>query len=267
MLGVILVDLGLALGFFGFVGMVRPVRRLGLPTRRRALFVFAVGLACGLAGALLPARERRAAATATRLDAVIPVWQFQERHETRIRASPAAVEAAVRAVTAREIALFRLLTWLRNPRLPGAGEPESLLAPSPDAPILDVALRSGFMTLAEEPGRELVFGAIVLAPAALRALPAAELERLRSEFTPEKFRALADPGYAKAVMNFRWTAEDDGWTRLTTETRVFATDAHAKRRFAAYWRLIYPGSSLIRRTWLAAIRRRAEVPSTPSPRR
>ena len=55
MLGVILVDLGLALGFFGFVGMVRPVRRLGLPTRRRALFVFAVGLACGLAGALLPA--------------------------------------------------------------------------------------------------------------------------------------------------------------------------------------------------------------------
>ncbi|HYW41393.1 MAG TPA: hypothetical protein VE959_00970 [Bryobacteraceae bacterium] len=28
--------------------------------------------------------------------------------------------------------------------------------------------------------------------------------------------------------------------------------------FAAYWRMIYPGSALIRRMWLRAIKRRAE---------
>ena len=42
------------------------------------------------------------------------------------------------------------------------------------------------------------------------------------------------------------------------ETRVHATDAPTKRKFAAYWRTIYPGSALIRVMWLRAIRRRAE---------
>ena len=50
-------------------------------------------------------------------------------------------------------------------------------------------------------------------------------------------------------MNFRLRDEGDGWIRLTTETRVFALDASARRRFAAYWRLISPGSAFIRRMW------------------
>ena len=44
-----------------------------------------------------------------------------------------------------------------------------------------------------------------------------------------------------------------------TGGRVHATDASARRRFAAYWRVIYPGSALIRRMWLRAIRVRAEA--------
>jgi hypothetical protein len=39
-------------------------------------------------------------------------------------------------------------------------------------------------------------------------------------------------------------------SRLVTQTRVAASDASAERRFAAYWRLIYPGSAFIRRMWL-----------------
>ena len=60
-------------------------------------------------------------------------------------------------------------------------------------------------------------------------------------------------------MNFRWTEDSDGWVRLSTSTRIVATSPGARRRFAAYWRLIYPGSAFLRRTWLAAIRRRAEA--------
>jgi hypothetical protein len=30
------------------------------------------------------------------------------------------------------------------------------------------------------------------------------------------------------------------------------------RQFAVYWRLIHPGSDIIRRMWLRAIKRRAE---------
>jgi hypothetical protein len=45
---------------------------------------------------------------------------------------------------------------------------------------------------------------------------------------------------------------------LTTETRVACTDAASARRFARYWWLIRPASGTIRRSWLAAIKRRSE---------
>jgi hypothetical protein len=260
MLGVLLVDLGLALGFAALVSLVRPLRFLGIRSRRMALVCGVVALLVVLAGMLLPAPLRRARKPpATRLDAIIPAWQFGEHHETRVHASPEQVEAAIRDVTANEIRLFRTLTWIRNPHLPGTRQPRSVLNAAGDRPILESAQAGGFLMLAEEPRRELVLGTLVMVPDSLRKLPLAERQRLRAEFTPAKFVALDKPGYAKAAMNFVITDEGDGWVHLATDTRVFATNDDARRRFAAYWRVIYPGSSMLRRTWLAAIRKRAEA--------
>jgi hypothetical protein len=61
-----------------------------------------------------------------------------------------------------------------------------------------------------------------------------------------------------AAMNFLVEDAGSGATMVTTETRIYATDASARRRFALYWRTIYPGSSLLRYTWLRAIKRRSE---------
>jgi len=60
-------------------------------------------------------------------------------------------------------------------------------------------------------------------------------------------------------MNFRIEDASSAACTLTTETRVYATDASTRRRLALYWRMIYPGSALIRRMWLRAIARRAEL--------
>jgi hypothetical protein len=257
-LGSVLLYAGLVLGFVGLITVVRPLRWLGIPTRRRAGVLLVAGGLLVIVAALLPAPTKRVEERRTHLDAMVPAWQFSERHEIRVHADPGRVEQAIRSVTAREIRLFRLLTWIRNPRLPGSKQRENILAAPADRPILDVALKGGFMVLAEEPGRELVFGTLVLVPSELRKLPREELLRLRREFTPAKFAALDKPGYAKAAMSFRLEDEGGGWTRVVTETRVFATDDRARRRFAAYWRTIYPGSALIRRMWLRAIRSRAE---------
>jgi hypothetical protein len=97
---------------------------------------------------------------------------------------------ATRAVTAEEIRLFRLLTWLRHPRLPGRRLPETILTPPPAKPIVDVALAGGFVLLAEEAERELALGAVVVHP---RRPPRGV------EPTAEVFRDLAAPGYAKAA--------------------------------------------------------------------
>jgi hypothetical protein len=66
------------------------------------------------------------------------------------------------------------------------------------------------------------------------------------------------PGFAAATMNFRIEDADPTSCMLTTETRVYATDISTRRVFAGYWRVIYPGSALIRRMWLRAIAQRAE---------
>jgi hypothetical protein len=256
----------LLLALAGALAVARPVRRLRMPTRRRAALVLAAGASGAASIALLPAPTTHADGAESRLDAIAPTWQFGEHHETLVHASPARVDAAIHAVTAREIRFFLLLTGLRNPlRLLGRQRP-SILAPPADEPILAVALRSGFLSLADEPGRELVFGSIVVAPRRLARLPPEELARRRAALTAARFAALDAPGFVKAAMNFRLADAGDGWTRLTTETRVFATDPGVRRRFGVYWRLIYPGSALIRRQWLDAIRRRAEQPETPVPR-
>ena len=44
-----------------------------------------------------------------------------------------------------------------------------------------------------------------------------------------------------------------------TETRIQATDAASERKFGLYWLFAQPGSALIRRVWLRAVRKRAEA--------
>jgi len=152
-------------------------------------------------------------------------------------------------VTADEIPFFRALTSLRRLGRPG---PESILNAPERLPILEVATRTSFLLLAEEREREVVVGTVVLAPRGTR---------IDGKPTPEQFRALEAPGFAKATMNFLLEDAPEDTCLLTTETRVHATDASSRRRFAAYWRVIYPGSALIRRMWLRAIKLRAEAAS------
>jgi hypothetical protein len=195
-----------------------------------------------------PAPSPETSGGATRLDELLPEFHFGEIHSTSIEASRQRVWRAIREVTARDIRFFLLLTWIRSPRWPGRGD-ESILRPSHRDPILEVALRSGFVLLAEDEGREVVFGAVL------------EGGRFRAGLTPEVFRGFSGKGAAVTAMNFRLVEDPSGALRLTTETRVLTTDSRTRRLFAAYWRLILPGSALIRRTWLAAIRRRAEGPA------
>jgi hypothetical protein len=188
----------------------------------------------------------------TLLSAILPRWHFREIHKTTIAASAEQVWAAIREVTPREIRLFVLLTGLRSlpARLLGRAPERSGLG---NQPLLTTALRSGFLLLAEEPQRELVLGTIGQFWKPLGGKPQV-LER------PEAFANFTSPGFAKAAMGFHLeNPGGSGALRLVTETRIRATSRRALWKFAAYWMLVRPGSALIRRAWLAAIKRRAEA--------
>jgi len=106
------------------------------------------------------------------------------------------------------------------------------------------------MKLAEEQDREIVLGTLVVRPPRWRP---------NKRPTPDDFKELRAAGFAVAAINFRIQDQTGGFSLLTTETRAYATNASARRKFAAYWRVIYPGSALIWVMWLRAIRHRAEI--------
>jgi len=243
MLGSAVVYVGLTIALAGMMGVVKPMRWLGIPTRPLALAVAAAGAVLAGVGLLLPAPESRISRVESRLDEFAPTWQFSEHHTIRIAASPARVFDAIKRVRADEIFLFRTLIWIRAG---GQAPPAPLVAATKRyESILDVATHSTFVFLADEAPREVVVGTVVGWPPGRR--PA---------ITQQLFQKPLPPGFALATMNFVVTPDGESGSVVSTETRVFANSPPARRRFAAYWRVIYPGSALIRRMWLRAIQRR-----------
>ena len=259
MFPVIVVYFGLITMFLGGVSLIKPLQFLAIHSRLHALGVVAAGLVVVIIGGSLPARETRVNPRRTQLDQLMPVYQFNEFHSIRIAAPRKKVYSSLKLVTAEEITFFRTLVWIR--RFGRAG-PESILNPPPKMPLLEVATRTSFILLAEEPNTEYVVGTLVRAPQGWRPSKEPSAQAFK------EFLASGRPGFAPALMNFK--LEDCHGTKpssppctlLTTETRIYATDASTRRAFARYWRVIYPGSSLIRAMWLRAIRKRAEGPNS-----
>ncbi|MEY2510308.1 MAG: hypothetical protein QOE26_1071 [Verrucomicrobiota bacterium] len=240
------VYLGLALFFAGLLSVIRPLRFVYIRTRRLALMVAGFGLLLSLGILLLPYGNQEATDRVSKLDEWMPRWQVGERHVLKIAASPAKVFAAIHDVRADEILLFRTLTAIR--RCGGTG-PESILNAPEEKPLLDVATQTTFILLDDMAPRELVIGTVVAAPRRVRA---------SGRLAPDLFRKTLPSGVVLATMNFLVTPGEDGGSTVATETRVFANSPAGVRRFGIYWRLIHPGSDLIRRMWLRAIALRAE---------
>ncbi|MCP3959927.1 MAG: molybdopterin-dependent oxidoreductase [bacterium] len=172
--------------------------------------------------------------------------QHHELHHLWLDASPAAAYRALGEVTGREIRLLMPLMALRQ--LPALLTGRARRGDR-EMPIFEAIERGGFARIAEDPGREMVFGVVGRFWKLTRNTP---IETVRDL---DGFTSFDRPGSARAAMSFLVRAEGRG-CRLITETRIDTTDARAARSFRRYWRIVRPGSGLIRRSWLAAVRRR-----------
>jgi hypothetical protein len=240
MLGSVVTYGGLVVALTAGLMAIEP-RWMRRATRRRTTIAAVIGLGITTTGLLLPAPQSRIDGWVTHLDRQMPTWHFRELHRIEIAAPPQVAFEALERVRASDVLFFRTLTWLRRG---GQPLPAGILNPGSD-PLLEVALRGGFVSLAHDPPREIVLGTVVIAPTGTG-------HSIRNLLTGP-----LPPGFAVAAMNFLVTPVGPGRSMVSTETRVLASGATARRRFAGYWRLIYPGSALIRRMWLRAIERRA----------
>jgi hypothetical protein len=183
--------------------------------------------------------------TTVLLDSFMPTYDAREYHETLVASSPRRAYEAMRTVNIAKSPIVLVLVMIR-------GIPHYLTGKaSPSRELTIVSLIDlGFVELAEESGVELVLGVI------------GRFWRLDSGLHPisaVEFTSFDEPGYAKAVLNFK-VLDQPGFSALvSTETRIVATDDDARQRFLRYWRLIGPFSGFIRTRFLAAIKRDAEA--------
>jgi hypothetical protein len=156
------------------------------------------------------------------IDDLLPAYDVQEVHSVALALDPERAVAAALATPVAADPLVRALLRVRGLSTGGT--------------IADAFAWMRFEELARREG-EIVVGA--------SGTPWRPRGGIRSFHD-------AAPGTVRIAAGFR----ADG-TTLTTETRVAATDAAARRAFLRYWRIVGPFSALIRRRWLARIAREA----------
>jgi hypothetical protein len=220
----------------------------------------AVGLAT-IAGAGLVARNwyrfgapAEDGRTDPLLDRFLPVYDVREYHEIEVDAPAEAAYAAARALDLHRSglvrAIFRGRELLMNARRSHDEEVSR--------PLVSECLSIGWGLLAEEPGRELVMGAVTRpweADVRFWSLP------------PDEFATFDAPGYAKIVWTLAALPITSGASIAHTETRVWMTDAVARSRFRRYWALVSPGVVLIRRQSLRIVKADAEQRVRAAPQR
>jgi hypothetical protein len=160
------------------------------------------------------------------LSEVLPEYDIRKRHTIALDVASDVAWDAVHETRLGELRVARTLFRLRG--LP-AGRDRGMLE------------LEGFQRLAEDPGRELVLGAV--------GKPWSPRGGLVRGADPRTFR---QPGYALMALNITF----DG-TTLATETRVRCTDPRSRLLFRMYWLVVGPFSGVVRNDWLRAIQRRA----------
>lgn len=178
------------------------------------------------------------------LDRFLPSYEVVERHHRRVDAPAAITLEVARTMELLRLPLVRAIFRGR----------ELILGAAPDvrerARGMLADLQSlGWVVLAENPGREVVVGAVTKpweANVTFRSIP------------PDEFLAFAEPGYVKIAWTLRADPISPGESIFRTETRAVATDAVARAKFRRYWAFLSPGMTLIRWLSLSPLKEEAE---------
>jgi len=178
------------------------------------------------------------------LDRLLPECEVAERHCIFVTAPAGITYAAMTSLDLQSSAIVAAIFKVRELVLGGHPQEESV-----HLGLVDQAKAWGWGVLAEDPGREIVFGAVTrpwVAEPIFRALP------------PDEFTQFHEPGFVKIAWTLRVFPLGSTKSLAWTETRVVTTDPISYARFRKYWALVSPGVVLIRLLALRQVKAVAE---------
>lgn len=235
--------IGVILAVIGLVSLIKPLAFLFIVDRIIALAVLIGGLLT-LSAALLWPVQLTKAQTGQVIDQLAPKYAFNEYHERIINASPETIKEAFRITGVGDIPVVHLLMKIRGI----ADEKDMSDKASKTETEAGVLRTPDFDWIVVDSIECITF--IIMNVSTKTPPPVLK--------TIEQFNAFNEPGYNKVAVNFRFKPLENGQTLVSTETRNYAQTPSDNQRFARYWRVVYPGSALIRRVWLDTLAKKAE---------
>ena len=179
------------------------------------------------------------------IDQFMPTYEIVERHHVRIAAPADVAFAAACEIDLQQSPVVAAIVKARE-RILGASQDDEVIRPRG---LLRWAQTLGWRVLAEQPGREVVLGAVT------RPWDANVVFR---PLAPEEFASFNEPGYVKIVWTLRADPSSELASVARTETRAVATDPIARAKFRRYWSIFSPGIVVIRHAALRLVKVDAE---------
>lgn len=243
--------IGTIISIIGSVSLFQPLSFLFILNRDIALVVLIVGVLICLASLLYPVKLTLSKTDNQKIDGLIPAFAFNEYHEVKISAPVEKVKEVMQITGVKDIPIAHFLMKIRgiadenvdmsDRAASNSSNSETISTPdfnfynvSPDEWIAVMILKSSFISNDKQ----------TPAPPEISSL--------------EQFCSFNNPHYVKVAINFRFISLTNNETLLSTETRVNGITPKDSRIFGRYWRIIYPGSAIIRRVWLNTIKKRSE---------
>ncbi len=237
---------GIIIAGSGFIGILFPIQKIGLKTRKRSAGVMLTGMLVAILTLFWPPTITTSNRPSQRIDDFLPQYQCFEYHEEIAQVSYDKLQESLLTVSMEDMPVAVFLMRLRKLVEGELYEPKT-------TPMLEIRPGSMFLALDDSNPGEKVYG-IVDNPSEEEG----EDEEVPEVRTAKQFLAFNKPGHFKAAFNFRIKDKGDQGVLISTETRILGNDSSAQKLFARYWRVIYPGSSIIRRVWLEAIINKAK---------
>jgi|WetSurMetagenome_2_1015567.scaffolds.fasta_scaffold28982_1 hypothetical protein len=244
--------IGTILTVIGLISLIHPLAFLFIMNRTIALLVVLGGVLIAAVSLLYPDKTKHSLTTNQKIDELMPNYAFNEIHEVRIKASPGKIIQILQVTGVKDIPVAKLLMKIR-----GIADED-----------VDLSDRTSNNLISSDTVSTPDFNFFVVAPdewITVMILKSVIITNNENKQAPpeistlEQFKSFNNPGYVKVVVNFRFISTNNDETILTTETRNIGITRKDNRAFGYYWRIIYPGSAIIRRVWLDNIKKKAQT--------
>lgn len=243
--------IGVILTVIGIISLIHPLVFLFVLNRIIAAFVIIVGILICFISLFYPIKLNHSLTDNQKIDGLLPDYAFNEFHEVCINASIEKVKQVLKVTGVKDIPVAHLLMKIRGIADEDVDLSDRASNNQVGAETISTPDFNFFVVSPDEWITVMILKSVIISNNADKPAPP-EISTL------EQFKVFNEPGYVKVAVNFRFIGKGNDETILTTETRNNGITLKDSRVFGFYWRIIYPGSAIIRRVWLDTIKKRAQ---------